>query len=81
MKSFQFCTPLKRKGSVLEGNGKKWQMLRIFATSCNQMEDPVEIVKIETANDEVLVVLRSKTDFGMRFPQLLKVEKSYFTFA
>jgi hypothetical protein len=81
MKSFQFCTPLKRKGSVLEGDGKRWQMLRVFSPSEEKCEDPIEIIKIETTSEEVLVVLRSKTDFGMRFPQLLRVEKCYFSFA
>lgn len=81
MKNISLCQPLKRRGSKLYGQGKVWQMLRISAVEDDLSIYPAELWRVETSNGDSLILFRSKHDFGMRSPQLLRIERDYLPLA
>jgi hypothetical protein len=81
MSNFSLCLPLERKGSRLISAKKTWQMLRISKVEENLDLYPAELWEVETSCGERLILFRSKNDFGMRFPQLLRVESNHLALA
>ncbi len=81
MKNFSLCLPLERKGSRLVSPRKIWHMLRISRVEDNLDVYPAELWEVETSCGDRLILFRSKHDFGMRYPQLLRIEKNHLPLA
>lgn len=56
-------------------------MLRISAVEDDLSIYPAELWRVETSNGDSLILFRSKHDFGMRSPQLLRIERDYLPLA
>ncbi len=56
-------------------------MLRISRVEDNLDIYPAELWEVETSCGDRLILFRSKHDFGMRFPQLLRIENAHLPLA